>query len=113
MLFGRQRYINCVKEHINNCKLTSGYTNALIDATINILDYDKINTDNVLEKPMNERLVIAQSKLRSARQKAKFDDLYKLNYESYEKTILWIHETMLLRFYEPRHRLLNDFKFTH
>ena len=93
-------------KYLNSLKLSDDYCSALVNAVQAVLDSSHAKQDLSMSKiPM--KMELAKAKLRGARSKAKFDDLYKLDYEGFEEWVLLLHQSLLFKACVPRrHRLL-------
>lgn len=89
---------NFIVAYIKDKKLSKSYEFALLDAVSKILDYSNICDRVYTHSDMSEMVIIAHGKLRSARVKASFDDLYKFNYEWFEIFMLQWYREMLYRY---------------
>jgi len=97
-----------ISEYLDSLKLSEDYCSALVSAVQAVLDRSHAIRD-LHTSQVPEKMELARAKLRGARSKAKFDDLYKLDYAKFENIVLMSHKWLLWRACEPRrHRLLND-----
>ena len=95
---------NFIIAYVKSRKLSETYESALLNKISEILDYSNLENQVYFYSDLSEKVMLAHGKLRSARAKASFDDLYKLDYEWFEIFMLQWYRGMLYRYASDRRR---------